>query len=289
MKIEDGPAASILAGLFDFEEHGRNRFRAAPTYSPMHRLYGGQVVAQALDAARRTVADDRTCHSCHAYFVRPGDPNEPIDLAVARDRDGRSFSARRVSARQGGRIILSLAASFQDEEPGPRHQAAMPDVPAPDGLESQRMLIDRIGRRLPPWAHAFWLNEQAIEYRFCEPFPVFRHAPGSPVRHIWMKVSMRLPDAPYVHQRLLAYASDLHIMHSGLVPLGIGWADENLRTASLDHAIWFHDRFRADEWLLYDLGSDFAGQARTLGKGRVFTADGRLAATVMQEGLARLV
>lgn len=284
-----GPAAAILEGLFAFDARGRNRFRVEPSFSAMRRLYGGQVVAQALDAARRTVPEERACHSCHAYFVRPGDPNLPIDFAVARDTDGRSFSARRVSVRQQGRIILSLAASFQIAAGGPHYQAAMPDVPGPEGLATQRALVDRVGTRLPEWTHAFWLGEQAVEYRFCEPFAIFRHPPQPAARRIWMRVRMRLPDSPFVHQRLLAYASDLHIMHGGLLPLGIGWADTDLRTASLDHAIWFHDAFRADEWLLYDLDSDFAGSARTLGRGRIFTASGRLVASVMQEGLARIV
>lgn len=282
-------AAPILDGLFDFERRGANRFRAAPTFSPMERLYGGQVVAQALDAARRTVDEDRFCHSFHAYFVRPGDPRRPIDLMVARDSDSRSFSNRRVTARQGGSLILSLMASFQLDASGPHFQAVMPDVPAPEGLESQDDWVERNGHLLPQWTHAFWLNEQAVEYRFCEPFTAFGQRPGSARRNIWMRAKMALPDEVFVHQRLLAYASDLHIMHSALLPLGIGWGDENLRTASLDHAVWFHDRFRADEWLLYSLDSGFAGHARALGSGHVFARDGRLVATVMQEGLARIL
>ena len=284
----DQSAALILAGLFDFDRRGANRFRAAPTFSPMKRLYGGQVVAQAFDAARRTVDEDRPGHSFHAYFVRPGDPRRLIDFSVARYGDSRSFSNRRVTARQDGSLILSLSASFQLDALGSRYQAIMPDVAPPEGLESQREWSGRNASRLPEWTHAFWLNEQVVDYRFCEPFTAFCHPPISPVRHIWMKVRMALPNELFVHQRMLAYASDLHIMHSGLLPLGIGWADDNLRTASLDHALWFHDDFRADEWLLYALDSGFAGQARALGQGRVFARDGRLVATVMQEGLARV-
>ena len=284
-----GYATAMLPGLFDYEQRGANRFRTRPTTSRMQRLYGGQAIAQALDAARRTVAADRACHSLHAYFIRPGEPKAAIDLAVSRDSDGRSFSARRVTARQHGRIILSMAASFQTPAEGPRFQSAMPDVPPPDDLPSQRELAHQVRAQLPEWTHAFWLNEQAVDYRFCEPFRFFRHAPEPPARHVWMRIPAPLPDEAHVHQRLLAYASDLHIMHGGLLPLGIGWADDDLKTASLDHAIWFHDRFRADEWLLYDLDSDFAGDARTLGNGRVFTRDGRLVVTVMQEGLARVV
>lgn len=289
MSDAEEPAAPILAGLFDYEVRGANRFRTLPTQSAMPRMYGGQVIAQSLDAARRTVAEDRLCHSCHAYFVRPGNPRAAIDLAVSRDADSRSFSARRITARQGGKLIFSMSASFQAPTEGPRFQAGMPAVPGPEGLPLQRDLALAAGPRLPEWSHAFWLNEQAVEYRFCEPFRFFAHEPEQPVKHMWMRVRMRLPDDPHIHQRLLAYASDLHIMHGGLLPLGIGWADANLRTASLDHAIWFHDRFRADEWLLYDLDSGFLGQARTLGQGRVFTADGRLVATVAQEGLARVL
>lgn len=285
----EGAGTQILAGLFAFERRGRTRFRTAPTGSGMARLYGGQVIAQALDAARRTVADDRSCHSLHGYFVRAGNPRQPIDLAVSCDADSRSFSARRVTARQDRALIFSLSASFQRLTDGPRVQKAMPEVPAPEGLPNQQSLIDRMGARLPDWAHPFWRNEQAVEYRFCETFHVFRHPPEPAARHVWMRVRMPLPADPYVHQRMLAYASDLHILHTGLLPLGLGWADEDLRTASLDHAIWFHDTFRADEWLLYDLASDFTGGARTLGKGRVFRRDGRLVATVIQEGLARVI
>lgn len=285
----DDAATAILAGLFDYEERGRTRFRTAPTGSRMRRLYGGQVIAQALDAARRTVDADRLCHSLHGYFVRPGNPRQAIDLAVSCDADSRSFSSRRVTARQDRALIFSLSASFQRPGDGPRYQATMPQVADPETLSGQHEVVGQVGTRLPEWAHPFWLNEQAVDYRFCEPFHIFAHPPEPPVRHVWMRVRMRLPDAPHVHQRMLAYASDLHIMHGGLLPLGVGWADPVLRTASLDHAIWFHDAFRADEWLLYDLDSDFAGSARTLGKGRVFRRDGTLVATVMQEGLARIV
>ena len=281
-------AARILAGLFNFEVRGRNRFRAAPTFSPMARLYGGQVVAQALTAAQRTVAPARQVHSCHAYFVGPGDPAHPIDLAVARDTDGRSFSARRVTARQGRRLILTLAASFHDNEPAAAAQTAMPAVPSPDALPSQTDLIAAVADRLPARLHAFWLEPQAVDYRMVEPFAVFAAPPAPPQRHIWMRIRTPLGDDPCEHRRLLAYASDLHIMHSGLKRIGIGWADANLQTASLDHTIWFHGDFRADEWVLYALDSDFAGNSRTLGRGLVFTADGRLIASIAQEGLARV-
>ena len=218
---EDASAgAQILAGLFAFEQRGRTRFRTAPTASQMARLYGGQVIAQALDAARRTVEDDRVCHSLHGYFVRAGNPRQPIDLAVSCDADSRSFSARRVTARQDRTLIFSLSASFQRPADGPRVQVAMPEVPAPESLANQQTLIDRLGARLPEWAHPFWRNEQAVEYRFCETFHVFRHSPEPPARHIWMRVRLPLPADPHVHQRMLAYASDLHILHTGLLPLG---------------------------------------------------------------------
>lgn len=255
----------------------------------MPRLYGGQVIAQALEAARRTVDEDRLCHSLHARFLRAGDAPKPIDLAVARDTDSRSFSSRRVTARQDRALIFSLNASFQRPSDGPAHSAAMPDVPSPEHLPSQESYIAQIENDLPVWAKPFWVHEQAIEYRFCEPLHSFRHAPEPPVRHVWMRAPVRLPDMPYVHQRTLAFASDMHILHTGLLPMGVGWADGDLRTASLDHAIWFHAAFRADDWLLYALDSDFTGSARTLGRGRVFDREGRLVATVMQEGLARLL
>jgi acyl-CoA thioesterase-2 len=189
---------------------------------------------------------------------------------------------------QADRLILSLAASLHDEEVGPTQQAEMPDVPPPEALISQDDVIREAMPYLPAHRHPFWDRDLGLEFRSVEPFVTFEppHAPAR--RHFWMKVKLPLGDDPALHQQMLAYMSDLYLMHTGLGPLGIGWADAHLQDASLDHAIWFHQRFRADEWLLYAMDSPYAGGARTLGRGTVFTRDGRVVASVAQEGLIRV-
>jgi acyl-CoA thioesterase-2 len=284
--IED--RSEELRALFAFEELAPDRFRAPATHSPMQRLYGGQVIAQALSCAQQTAGTGRFAHSCHAYFVRPGDPDLPIDFEVVRDSDGRSFSARRVTATQEGRLILSLSASMHVEESGPEHQFDMPDVPGPDGLRPQSEVLGELGTRLPPRHHAFWLRDTGFDFRAVEPFTTFSPPRQPSRRHFWFRLRHRIGDDPAEHQRLFAYASDLYLLHAGLLPLGLSWAEPRLQDASLDHSIWFHDRFRIDEWLLYAMDSPRAGHARTLARGLVYTADGRLAISVAQEGLIRL-
>lgn len=276
-----------LAALFAFAETAPDVLEAAPTHSPMARLYGGQVVAQALAAAQATVGADRFAHSCHANFIRAGDPAQPLAFHIERDSDGRSFSARRVTARQQGRTILSLSASFHVPEPGQQHQFAMPDVPGPDGLAPQIAYLKAVADQLPQRHQAFWLRDQLFEYRPVEPFHVFSPPVTPPRRHFWMRCTQPLPADRPLHQRLLAYATDLHILHTALGPFGRTWADPELMDASLDHAVWFHDDFRADDWLLYALDSPCANASRGLGRGLVFTAGGRLVASVAQEGLIR--
>ncbi len=277
-----------LARLFAFDEAAPDRFTAPATGGPVARLYGGQVIAQALAAAQRTVTDDRLAHSCHAYFVRGADPLIPIEFAVERDSDGRSFSARRVAARQAGRLVLSLAASFHIDEPGAAQSQAMPDVPPPELVTPQDVRLSAIADRLPLRHQGFWLNDIGVEFRSVEQVDAFDPAPQAATRHIWLRLRHGIGDDMGEHQRLLAFASDLYLLHTALLPLGIGWADARLQDASLDHAIWFHDRFRIDEWLLYVLDSPAAGHARALARGSVFSRDGRLVASVAQEGLIRM-
>ena len=274
--------------MFAFETVGDDHFRLAPVPSGLLRLYGGQVVAQALAAIQRTAPAERPVHSCHAYFVSAGDSSRPTDFFVSRDRDGRSFSARRVSVEQDGKLILSMAASLHAIEDGQRHQLAMPEVAAPETLLPMEAYIAEYGDTLPRRHWPFWRREQMIDWRPVEPFRIMNGTPLPPQRHFWLRLKATLGDDPAEHQRFLAYASDLHILHAGLLPLGIGWADSYLETASLDHAIWFHDRFRVDDWLLYALDSPAAGAARALGQGNLFTRDGRLVATVAQQGLIRI-
>lgn len=276
--------------LFDFETVGDDHFRVQPFPSNLLRLYGGQVVAQALAAIQITAPASRPVNSCHAYFVRPGDTHLPIDFRITRDRDGRSFSARRVAVEQDGKLILSMSASLQDREDGPHQQHPMPDVPSPQTLTSMSDLVAAVGDDLPRRHWPFWRREALFDWRPVERFRISNSPPDTSHRHFWVKLKTCLGNAPAEHQRFLAYASDLHILHAGLAPLGVGWADDHLQTASLDHAIWFHsDQFRVDEWLLYALESPCSGNARTLGRGMIFTADGRLVATVAQEGLIRLL
>ena len=277
--------------LFALDGAGEDHFTAQPIPSRLLRLYGGQVFAQALAAAQRTVADNRPAHSCHGYFLSPGATDMPLSFTVMRDRDGRSFSARRVLVEQNGRLILSLSASFQDEEDSARHQQVLPDVAPPETLEPMEDYIAEFGDALPTRHLPFWGRSHLVDWRPVEPFRIASGRTTSARRHFWMKLKTALPaDAGNaVHQRYLAYASDLHILHSGLAPLGIGWADPHLQTSTLDHSIWFHDRFHVDDWLLYVLDSPAATGARALGLGNIFTREGRLVATVAQQGLVRML
>lgn len=275
--------------LFAFDTVGPDHFRTAPIPSRLLRLYGGQVVAQAVAAIQKTALPDRSIHSCHAYFLQPGSIDRPIDFIVSRDRDGRSFSSRRVVVQQDGNIILTMGASMQVREDSRHHQFQMPDVPGPEGLRPMTDYVAEIGDALPRRHWPFWRRQHLFEWRPVERFRIFDEEPGPSIRHIWFRFRGTLGDDPAEHQRFFAYASDLHILHAGLVPLGIGWADDHLQTSSLDHCIWFHDDFRVDEWLLYALDSPAAAGARALGRGLVYAADGRLIASVMQEGLIRVL
>lgn len=287
MKVVITDRSQLLADLFAFEQIGPDQFRAPAHPTPLARLFGGQVVAQALAACQRSV-EGRNAHSCHAYFIRAGVPEQPLDFAVERDTDGRSFAARRVVVKQAGRAILTMSTSFHADEDGASHHLLMPAVPAPDEIAPESERISAVADRLPERHQPFWLNDMGFDYRVVEKTDAFAF-PSTPARrNVWMKLRHRIGDDIGEHQRLFAYASDLYMMHTGLLPIGLGWADPRLQDASLDHAIWFHDRFRVDEWLLYALDSPAAGHARTLGRGLVFTQDGRLVASAAQEGLIRM-
>lgn len=273
--------------LFSFEQLDENRFRTEPIPSDLLRLYGGQVVAQALAAAHRTVDDGKLANSCHAYFIRPGTIDRPLELQVSRDSDGRSFSARRVVVTQDDRLVLNLSASFHIREEAPRHQRAMPDVPPPHGLPSMEDLIEQVSDTLPERHWPFWRRDHIFEWRPAEPFRILHGPVESPRRNFWLKLKEPGPASAAEHQWLFAHASDLHLLHAGLAPLGIGFADDHLQTASLDHTIWFHEPFRADQWLLYAVDSPAAAQSLALGTGDLFTADGRLVASTAQQGLVR--
>jgi acyl-CoA thioesterase-2 len=278
-----------LVRLLDLETLEVNMFRGATSDEGGRRVFGGQVIGQALVAASRTVEDPRPAHSLHAYFIRPGDPAHPILYTVERDRDGKSFTTRRVVAVQHGRAIFNMAVSFQVEEPGPEHQFDMPDVPGPNGLATQRELRAAVADKVPERFRDMWLRERPIEIRPVNPRDMFRPEPREPVQHVWFRVGGRLAsDDLALHQCMLAYASDMTLLDTCTLPHGLIWTSPKLQSASLDHALWFHSRFRADEWLLYAQDSPRAAGARGFNRGSIYTQDGRLVASVAQEGLIRV-
>ena len=253
------------------------------------RVYGGQVLGQALSAAERTVDSTRLAHSFHSYFLRPGNPRESIEYRVERTRDGRSFSTRRVRAEQDGRPIFFLAASFQIPESGLEHQDAAPDVTGPDGLLSFTDLIRKHADLLPEAMSDWAMMDFPIEMRPVKISDPMNPAPSDPVQHVWLRVSSDLPDDPALHRYLLAYASDFILLDTALLPHGKSYWQGGLRMASIDHAMWFHHDIRMDDWLLYALDSPSASGARGLVHGQFFDRRGVLVASLMQEGLIRVV
>jgi acyl-CoA thioesterase-2 len=247
-----------LVDILDLERIEVDIFRGQSPEAGPQRVFGGQVAGQALVAAGRTVPDERAVHSLHAYFIRPGDPEVPIVYTVDRTRDGRSFSTRRVTAIQHGQAIFTLSASFHRAEAGLEHQVAMPDAPDPDTLPTR-------GTGL-----------RAVELR----------PAGEGL--VWMRARGPLPDDPLVHVCAAAYASDMTLLDSIIQALGLRWDADSLFVTSLDHAMWFHSPFRADDWLLYAKESPASAGARGLAQGRIFRRDGRLVVSVVQEGLVRV-
>ena len=279
-------ALDELIALLDLEPIEVNLFRGVSPQEGWQRVFGGQVCAQALVAARRTV-EGRLAHSFHAYFLRPGDPAVPILYDVDRIRDGQSFTTRRVVAIQHGKAIFNMQVSFQVEEPGLEHQLPMPDVPAPETLATELERRRAIADRLPEPMRSSFVRERAIEVRPVAPNDEFDPVVREPAHDVWFRAVGTLPDDPALHQCELAYASDLTLLDTSMLPHAISWWSEKLQTASIDHAMWFHRPFRADEWLLYAQDSPSASGARGFNRGSVFTRDGRLVASVAQEGLIR--
>ncbi|HWC37340.1 MAG TPA: acyl-CoA thioesterase II [Acidimicrobiales bacterium] len=279
-------ALDALVALLDLEPIEVNIFRGVSPEEKRQRVFGGQVAGQALVAAGRTV-ERGNVHSLHAYFLRPGDTSVPILYEVDRIRDGRSFTTRRVVAIQHGRAIFNLSASFHVDQRGPDHQLPMPEAPDPESLPTFQ-------ERMAPYVEQFgdWLTRpQPIDQRYVEdPGAPFSRAGGRPPRQkVWIRADGRLADAQLLHDCVVAYASDMSLLDSVMLPHRLSWDDPRLMGASLDHAMWFHRPFRADEWLLYDQESPSAAAARGLARGSIFTRDGRLAVSVVQEGLVRLV
>lgn len=280
-------ALSGLISLLDLEQLEHNLFRGQSIREGWQRVYGGQVLGQALVAAVRTVPEERVAHSLHGYFLLGGDPNAPIVYDVERIRDGGSFTTRRVKAIQHGRAIFTMSVSFHKPEEGYDHQSPMPDVPPPEDLPTEHEFIQRLVAHLPANMKTHFERERPIEMRPVDIARYLTREPRTPIQHIWMRANGTLPDPQALHQCVLAYASDFTLLDTSLIAHGKLLFDDDVQLASLDHALWFHRPFRADEWLLYVQDSPSAHGARGFCRGSVFTRDGRLVASVTQEGLTR--
>jgi len=283
-------AIQDIVAILDLEPLEVNLFRGRSPQSRWQRVFGGQVIGQALVAACRTVEDVtmRPPHSLHAYFLLGGDPKVPIIYEVDRIRDGKSFTTRRVVAIQHGHAIFTMAVSFHGIEEGWTHQIKMPDVPKPDALPSDAQIKDsRVLSRLSEAVRGYYERERPIELRPVEYGRYLGEKLQGDRFHIWIRATGRLPDEPAIHQCVLAYASDMTLLDTALVPLGKTVFNEEVMAASLDHALWFHRPFRADEWLLYAQDSPNLGGSRGLARGSIFASDGTLVASVAQEGLLR--
>lgn len=280
-------AADLLA-LLDVETIEADRFRGRSPQVGWPRVFGGLVVAQALVAASRT-AEGRLPHALHGFFLRPGDTAVPIELAVMRLRDGRSFATRQCIASQNGVPIMMVLVSFQRPEAGLEHQVAMPLVPPPDQLPSAADLLDRYGALMPPAMRRYLERDRPVEMRPVDlgRFLAPREASTVPVQHIWMRAASPLPDDPAAHRAMLAYMSDMTLLDTALVAHRRSLFDAALQVASLDHALWFHRPVRADQWMLYAQDSPSTAQGRGFTRGLIFAQDGRLVASVAQEGLIR--
>ena len=279
-------AVKRLLSILDLEQLEHNLFRGRSPQDGWQRVFGGQVIGQALVAAQRTV-EDRLAHSLHAYFMRPGDPSVPIIYEVERIRDGKSFNTRRVVAIQHGAAIFSMSASFHLEENGFDHQSEMPDVPGPDDLPGLEDIKEQFVNKLPVNIRKYFERERPIEIRLVDTSRFFTRDKSEPKQSIWIRATEKLPDDPGLHQCALAYASDFSLLDTALIAHGKVLFDPELMLASLDHAMWFHRPCRADDWLLYVLDSPAAHGARGFCRGSIFTPDGILVASVAQEGLVR--
>jgi acyl-CoA thioesterase-2 len=280
---------SELLELLTLERLEDNLFRGQSRDIGTKYVFGGQVLGQALGAAQSTLEAARDAHSLHAYFLRAGDTDHPIVYQVDRTRDGGSFSVRRVTAIQHGKPIFFLAASFHEAEPGGEHQLSMPEVPKPEDIEPSPGVPDAVLASLPIKVQR-WLSRMGpFEFRHVYPRDELNPPKRPPYQQVWFRLSERVGDDPQLHRALLAYASDFHLLGTATFPHGISYYQPNVQMASLDHALWFHRPFRADEWLLYSIDSPTAQGARGLARGLVFDRDGRLVASSAQEGLIRVV
>ncbi|MEQ4573422.1 MAG: acyl-CoA thioesterase II [Gammaproteobacteria bacterium] len=280
---------SELISLLSLERLEDNLFRGESRDIGTKYVFGGQVLGQALAAAQATVENGRRAHSLHAYFLRAGDIEHPIVYDVDRTRDGGSFSVRRVTAIQHGKVIFFCAASFQEEEPGAEHQAKMPVVPPPEDIEQTPPVAPEVMAKLPPKVQRWLTRGGPFEFRHVYPRDELNPPKRPPFQQMWLRLNEPVGDDVGLHQALLAYASDFQLLGTSTFPHGISYYTPNVQMASLDHALWFHRSFRTDDWLLYSLDSPTAQGSRGLARGQFFTRDGVLVASTTQEGLIRVV
>jgi acyl-CoA thioesterase II len=251
------------------------------------RVFGGEIIAQALMAATATVEPDRAVHSLHAYFIRGGSEDHPTEYRIARDFDGRSFSTRRVTAVQQGEIILNFAASFQRHEDGLEHQDPMPDVPPPETLKSEVELRADYIHLIPEAMRERFDRPRGIEFRPVTPRNLMNAGPQPAFQQSWFKLVSPIADDPLLHRGMLAYISDMQLLGTSILPHGLSWVRGEISSASLDHSIWFHDDFKVDDWLLFTATSPISKGGRGLNLGQIHSRDGRLVASLAQEGLVR--
>jgi acyl-CoA thioesterase-2 len=270
------------------ERLDENLYRGESRDTGGHHLFGGQVLGQSLIAASQTV-EGRGAHSMHGYFLRPGDKKVPVIYEVDRIRNGRSYTTRRVVAIQHGQPIFNMSASFQVREEGIEHQIEMPDVPGPDGLPDMTELLRQAREEVSEKLSRFLARQRPIEFRPIDPTDPFEPDPRPPFRQIWFRADAILPDDPAIHKAMLAYASDYSLLGTALLPHALTFLQGTIRAASLDHAMWFHREFRMDEWLLYAMDSPSASHGRGFSRGNFFNRDGRLVASVTQEGMIRRI
>lgn len=281
------PVAELIE-LLSLERIEDNLFRGQSRDIGTRYVFGGQVLGQALSAAQATLPEPRAAHSLHAYFLRAGDVEHPIVYVVDRTRDGGSFSVRRVTAVQHGQPIFVFAASFQQQEAGAEHQLSMPEIPKPEDIEPSPNVPPEVLAKLPTKVQRWLSRTGPFEFRHVYPRDELHPPKRPPFQQVWFRLSETVGDAPELHRALLAYASDFHLLGTATFPHGISYYQPNVQMASLDHALWFHRPFRADDWLLYAIDSPSAQGARGLGRGQVFDRDGRLIASTTQEGLIRV-
>ena len=280
--------ASELIELLSLERLEQDLFRGQSRDIGTRYVFGGQVLGQALSAAQATMTHPRPAHSLHAYFLRAGDVDHPIVYEVDRTRDGGSFSVRRVTAVQHGKVIFFCAASFQEGEQGAEHQLSMPEVPRPDDISPLAPLPAETLEKLPTKVQR-WLDRAGpFEFRHVYPRDFLDPPHPPPYPQVWFRLAEKVGDAPELHRALLAYASDFHLLGTATFPHGISYYQPNVQMASLDHALWFHRPFRADEWLLYSIDSPSASGSRGLARGMIYDIHGHLVASTAQEGLIRM-